>query len=42
VRVDGKRSVLMTILKSGSASTIDIVDNVKKLLTDLKPTCPMA
>jgi len=40
VRVDGRRSVLMTILKSGSASTIDIVDQVKGLLPKLQETLP--
>ena len=40
VRVDGKRAVLMTILKSGAASTLDIVDNVKKLLVTVKETLP--
>ena len=40
VRVDGRRSVLMSILKSGSASTLDIVDDVKALLPQLKETLP--
>jgi multidrug efflux pump subunit AcrB len=40
VRVDGGRAVLMTILKSGSASTIAIVDQVKALLPKLKETLP--
>ena len=40
VRVDGHRSVLMTILKSGSASTIAIVDQVKALLPRLAQTLP--
>ena len=40
VRVDGKRSVLMTVLKSGSASTIDIVDNTKAMLKQLAPSLP--
>jgi len=40
VRVDGKRAVLMTILKSGAASTLDIVNNVKNLLPKLKETLP--
>ena len=40
VRVDGSRAVLMTILKSGAASTLDIVNNVKKLLPTLKETLP--
>ncbi len=32
VRVNGQRSALMVILKSGNASTLDIVSNVKKKL----------
>jgi multidrug efflux pump subunit AcrB len=40
VRMDGRRAVLMTILKSGSASTLDIVDGVKEILPRLKQTLP--
>jgi multidrug efflux pump subunit AcrB len=40
VRMDGHRAVLMTVLKSGSASTLDIVDDVKSLLPRLKQTLP--
>lgn len=40
VRVDGGRAVLMTILKSGAASTIAIVDQAKALLPGLKATLP--
>ena len=40
VRVDGGRAVLMTILKSGSASTIAIVDAAKALLPKLEETLP--
>ena len=40
VRVNGRRSVLMTILKSGSASTLAIVDGVKALLPKLQETLP--
>ncbi len=40
VRMDGRRAVLMTILKSGSASTLDIIDGVKALLPRLKETLP--
>jgi multidrug efflux pump subunit AcrB len=40
VRVDGKRSVLMTVLKAGSASTIDIVDNTKATLKQIMPSLP--
>lgn len=40
VRMDGHRAVLMTVLKSGASSTLDIVDNVKALLPRLKETLP--
>jgi multidrug efflux pump subunit AcrB len=40
VRMDGRRAVLMTVLKSGSASTLDIVDGVKAILPRLKQTLP--
>jgi multidrug efflux pump subunit AcrB len=40
VRMDGRRGVLMTILKSGSASTLDIVDGVKAMLPRLEQTLP--
>ncbi|MBS0284580.1 MAG: efflux RND transporter permease subunit [Proteobacteria bacterium] len=40
VRVDGGRAVLMTVLKSGSASTIAIVDQAKALLPKLRETLP--
>jgi len=40
VRMDGRRGVLMTILKSGSASTLNIVDGVKAMLPRLKQTLP--
>ncbi len=42
VHVDGKRSVLMTILKSGSASTLAIIQGVKSLLPSLKAVLPEA
>jgi multidrug efflux pump subunit AcrB len=32
VRVDGKHAVLISILKSGSVSTLDVINGVKKLL----------
>ena len=38
--MDGRRAVLMTVLKSGAASTLDIVDDVKALLPKLKETLP--
>jgi multidrug efflux pump subunit AcrB len=40
VRVNGHRAVLMTVLKAGSASTIDIVDQAKALLPKLRATLP--
>ena len=40
VRVDGHRSVLMSVLKSGSASTLSIVAGVKALLPKLQETLP--
>ena len=42
VRVNGGRAVLMTILKAGSASTVDIVDNVKALMPRIRQTLPSA
>jgi CzcA family heavy metal efflux pump len=40
VRVDGHRSVLMSVLKSGSASTLAIVEGVKAILPRLQQTLP--
>ena len=40
VRVDGRRSVLMTVLKSGSTSTLAIVAGVKSLLPRIQETLP--
>ena len=40
VRVDGHRSVLMSVLKSGSASTLAIVAGVKQALPRLRQTLP--
>jgi multidrug efflux pump subunit AcrB len=40
VRVDGHRSVLMSVLKSGSASTLAIVAGVKSILPKLEETLP--
>jgi multidrug efflux pump subunit AcrB len=40
VRVDGKRAVLMTILKAGSASTLSVVSGVKKLIPLIEETMP--
>ncbi len=40
VRVDGSNAVLMTILKTGSASTLDVIGGVKALLPKLRETLP--
>ncbi|MBE7190310.1 efflux RND transporter permease subunit, partial [Jatrophihabitans endophyticus] len=40
VRVDGKKAVLMTILKAGSASTLEVIDGVKKLLPTIEAGLP--
>jgi multidrug efflux pump subunit AcrB len=40
VRVDGKRSVLMIIQKSGNASTLDIISAVKTLLPTIAAGLP--
>src|SRR6202012_1548746 len=40
VRVNGSRAVLMTILKAGSASTLDIIDGVKALLPRVEQSLP--
>lgn len=40
VRVDGQRSVLLHILKNGNASTLDIVDGVKRLLPAIRAAAP--
>ena len=40
VRENGRRSALLTILKSGSASTLDIVSRVKKMVPRIQATLP--
>jgi multidrug efflux pump subunit AcrB len=42
VRVNGQRSTLMTILKTGDASTLDIISSVKSLLPTIKASLPPA
>jgi multidrug efflux pump subunit AcrB len=42
VRQDGKRGVLVTVLKSGNASTLDVVKGVKQVLPRLAQTLPPA
>jgi multidrug efflux pump subunit AcrB len=40
VRAEGQRSVLLTIIKNGSASTLDVVDRVKAALPEIKKAAP--
>jgi multidrug efflux pump subunit AcrB len=40
VRVDGSNAVLMTIVKAGSASTLDVINGVKGLLPLLREMLP--
>jgi multidrug efflux pump subunit AcrB len=40
VRADGTKAVLMTILKSGSVSTLDVIERIKALLPRIKETLP--
>jgi multidrug efflux pump subunit AcrB len=40
VRQEGRRSVLLTIMKSGSASTLDIAERVKALLPSMRAAAP--
>ncbi|HEY7378552.1 MAG TPA: efflux RND transporter permease subunit, partial [Steroidobacteraceae bacterium] len=40
VRVDGKRAVLMTIQKTGSASTLDIISTIKSRLGQVRELIP--
>jgi CzcA family heavy metal efflux pump len=40
VRVNGARAVLMTILKAGSASTLDIISGIKALLPRVEESLP--
>ena len=40
VRSDGLHSVLMRIFKNGTASTLDVVNNVKKVLPEIQAAAP--
>src|SRR5271167_1533490 len=42
VHVDGNRSVLLSVFKNGSTSTLDIVSGIKKMLNIIKPSLPDA
>jgi multidrug efflux pump subunit AcrB len=40
VRQDGRRGVLLTVLKNGAASTLSVVDTVKSLLPGIRAAAP--
>jgi CzcA family heavy metal efflux pump len=40
VRVNGSRAVLMTILKAGAASTLEVIDGIKSLLPRVEESLP--
>ena len=40
VRFDGSRATMLDVQKTGSASTLDIVDGIKKKLPEIKQTLP--
>jgi multidrug efflux pump subunit AcrB len=42
VHVDGNRSVLLSVFKNGTTSTLDIVSGTKKMLQVIKPSLPDA
>src|SRR5258705_10858233 len=42
VHVDGNRSVLLSVFKNGTTSTLDIVSGIKKMLQIIKPSLPDA
>jgi multidrug efflux pump subunit AcrB len=39
-RVDGRRGVLITVIKTGDASTLQVIDGIKRLIPDILPTLP--
>jgi len=42
VHVDGNRSVLLSVFKNGTTSTLDIVSGIKKMLAVIQPSLPDA
>jgi len=40
VRLEGKRAVLMSVLKTGSASTLDIINSIKAKLPQIRASLP--
>jgi multidrug efflux pump subunit AcrB len=39
-RVDGERGVLVTVNKTGEASTLDVIDGIKRVVPEIQPTLP--
>ncbi|TFW31593.1 efflux RND transporter permease subunit [Massilia horti] len=42
VRVNGQRAVLMSVVKTGTASTLDVVDSIHRLLPGIRASMPPA
>jgi multidrug efflux pump subunit AcrB len=42
VRMDGRRAVLMSVLKTGKASTIDIINSINEKLPQIRASLPSA
>ncbi|MGA3080854.1 MAG: efflux RND transporter permease subunit [Terracidiphilus sp.] len=42
VRVNGKRAIMMSVMKTGSSSTLDIIKGVQKKLIEIKSQLPPA
>src|SRR6202000_818506 len=42
VRMDGRRAVLMSVLKTGKASTIDIINSISDKLPKIRASLPSA
>jgi multidrug efflux pump subunit AcrB len=42
VRLDGRRAVLMSVLKTGKASTIDIINSINQKLPQIRASLPSA
>ena len=40
MRADGQRSVLLSIIKNGNASTLDVVNGVKQALQTIRAAAP--
>ncbi|HSY08178.1 MAG TPA: efflux RND transporter permease subunit [Steroidobacteraceae bacterium] len=41
-RLEGRRAVLMSVLKSGTSSTLDVINSIKKRLPEIQATLPAA